>query len=102
MRNMHLHTLSLIATPWPFRRPIVVDMAEHEDGLPALASQQALFVVCSTQGDGVPPAEARGFCTWLSKLGASEFDGVPFSVCALGDTSVDRGFIFWWGIRRLD
>ncbi|KAK2080572.1 hypothetical protein QBZ16_000426 [Prototheca wickerhamii] len=67
--------------------PIVVDMAEHEDGLPALASQQALFVVCSTQGDGVPPAEARGFCTWLSKLGASEFDGVPFSVCALGDTA---------------
>ena len=86
IHNVHAHALPLIVTPWPSRRPIVVDMAEHEDGLPALASQQALFVVCSTQGDGVPPPEARGFCTWLSKLGASEFDGVPFSVCALGDT----------------
>lgn len=68
------------------RRPVVLDMADHAEGVPPLTKQQALAVVCSTQGDGVPPAEARGFCAWLASLEAAEFKGVPFSVCALGDT----------------
>ncbi|KFM23852.1 NADPH oxidoreductase A [Auxenochlorella protothecoides] len=67
--------------------PVVLDMADHAEGVPPLTKQQALAVVCSTQGDGVPPAEARGFCAWLASLEAAEFKGVPFSVCALGDTT---------------
>lgn len=66
-------------------RPVIFDMADVPEGMPALAAQQAVLVVCSTQGDGVPPAEARGFCTWLAGLKHGDFDGVPFSVCALGD-----------------
>lgn len=61
-------------------------MADHPQGLPVLTQQQALVVICSTQGDGVAPAEARGFCAWLASLETAEFEGVPFSVCALGDT----------------
>ena len=66
--------------------PEVVDMAQHPNGLP-LQHAQALLVVCSTQGDGVPPTEARGFCRWLLSDKAPSLEGVPFSVCALGDRS---------------
>lgn len=66
--------------------PQLLDMAGLPRGLPALASHQALLVVCSTQGDGVPPTEARDFCEWLAGSGAPQLGGaVRFSVCALGD-----------------
>jgi sulfite reductase (NADPH) flavoprotein alpha-component len=67
--------------------PELLDMADFPSGLPALARAQALLVACSTQGDGVPPGEARAFVDWLRSPAAPALDGVPFSVCALGDTS---------------
>ena len=63
-------------------------MADHPKGLDAAsAGYQAVLVVCSTQGDGVPPSDARDFCDWLSSPGAPPLAGLPFSVCALGDKS---------------
>lgn len=69
--------------------PRLLDMADLPGGLPApLAAHQALLLVCSTQGDGVPPTEARPFCDWLGGSGAPQLGGaLHFSVCALGDTS---------------
>ncbi|EIE23365.1 hypothetical protein COCSUDRAFT_36399 [Coccomyxa subellipsoidea C-169] len=67
-------------------RPRLLDMAEHPEGYP-LDAEQALLVVCSTQGDGVPPSEAREFCDWLAGASAAKVAGLNFSVCALGDTS---------------
>ena len=45
----------------------------------------ALLPSCWLQGDGVPPTEAREFCDWLVSAAAPRLDGLPFSVCALGD-----------------
>jgi sulfite reductase (NADPH) flavoprotein alpha-component len=39
------------------------------------------------QGDGVPPTEARDFCEWLTAGKAGPLAGLPYSVCALGDTT---------------
>ncbi len=60
-------------------------MADYPDGLPGLAQEQALLLACSTQGDGVPPTEARGFCEWLFAGKAGDLSGLKFAVCALGD-----------------
>jgi sulfite reductase (NADPH) flavoprotein alpha-component len=66
--------------------PSLLDMADLPQGLPSLPACQALLVVCSTQGDGVPPTEARDFCDWLASGDAPALGGaVRFSVCALGD-----------------
>ena len=72
-------------------RATVKDMAEVPGGLPLaanvdIAPQAALFI-CSTHGDGVPPPEARDFFDWLASGAAPKLAGLPFSVCALGDTS---------------
>lgn len=71
--------------------PQLLDMADHPEGLD-LSKEQALLIVCSTQGDGVPPAEARGFCDWLdsSALQDGALSEVSFSVCALGDRSYEH------------
>ncbi|CAD7700288.1 unnamed protein product [Ostreobium quekettii] len=66
--------------------PAVADMADFPEGYP-LNSEQVVLVVCSTQGDGVPPPEARDFCDWLFGGGAGDLSGLHFSVCALGDSS---------------
>ncbi|KAK9832619.1 hypothetical protein WJX81_004423 [Elliptochloris bilobata] len=66
--------------------PRLLDMAEHPDGLD-LSNEAALLVICSTQGDGVPPSEARDFCDWLASPAAPCLPSTHFSVCALGDTS---------------
>lgn len=66
--------------------PELLDMGHYPDGLP-LEKAQALFVVCSTQGDGVPPTEARDFCSWFLSDKAPQLNALPFSVCALGDRS---------------
>jgi len=47
------------ALPWP----CVANMADATPGL--IAAQQAVLLICSTQGDGVPPTEARRFCEWV-------------------------------------
>jgi sulfite reductase alpha subunit-like flavoprotein len=39
-----------------------------------------------SQGDGVPPSEAREFCDWLAGSSAPRLEQLHFSVCALGDT----------------
>lgn len=64
--------------------PQLLNMASFPSGLP-LDQCQALLVACSTQGDGVPPTEARDFCSWLLSAAAPQLAGVHFSVCALGD-----------------
>jgi len=67
--------------------PKLIDMGDYPSGYD-LASEQCLFVVCSTQGDGVPPAEARDFVEWLDK--APALPGLPFSVLALGDRNYEH------------
>ncbi|KAL6745889.1 sulfite reductase [Haematococcus lacustris] len=66
--------------------PVLTDMADHPEGLD-LQSEQVLLLACSTQGDGVPPTEAREFCDWLVAGKAGRLPGLHFSVCALGDRS---------------
>lgn len=43
--------------------------------------------IARSQGDGVPPSEARDFCDWLTAGKAGDLTGLPYAVCALGDTS---------------
>eukprot|EP00884_Botryococcus_braunii_P020407 jgi/Botrbrau1/704/Bobra.160_2s0027.1 len=69
-----------------FLWPRVVNMASHPGGLP-LEKEQVVLVVCSTQGDGVPPSEARDFCDWLCGSTAPQLPDLVYSVCALGDRS---------------
>lgn len=64
----------------------LLDMADHADGLD-LSKEQAVIAVCSTQGDGVAPTEAREFCDWLGSDAAPALPSTPFAVCALGDKS---------------
>lgn len=64
----------------------LLDMADHADGLD-LSKEQAVIAVCSTQGDGVAPTEAREFCDWLGSDAAPALPSIPFAVCALGDKS---------------
>lgn len=84
--------------------PRLLDMADLPTGLPGLSegAHQALLVVCSTQGDGVPPTEARDFCDWLASGAAPQLGGaVHFSVCALGDRRVGWVQLRAWGLHRL-
>ncbi|KAK9824028.1 hypothetical protein WJX72_007096 [[Myrmecia] bisecta] len=66
--------------------PKMVDMADHSEGLD-LSKEQAVLMMCSTQGEGVPPAEARDFCEWFASDAAPRLEAVKFSVLALGDKS---------------
>ena len=66
--------------------PLVLSMDDYPQGL-ELGKFQALFVTCSTQGEGVPPTDARPFCSWLHSDAAPSLNSTVFSVCALGDTS---------------
>lgn len=52
-----------------------------------LASEQFLYVVISTQGDGDPPDDARGFVEYLASRRAPKLDALSFAVLGLGDTS---------------
>lgn len=69
--------------------PVLVDMADHPKGYP-LAEEQAVLVICSTQGDGVPPTEPREFCEWLFAGNCGKLEGVHYSVCALGDKTYNH------------
>ncbi len=63
----------------------LVDMA---DVTPAdLAGQENLMIVASTWGEGDPPERAAACYNALMAKDAPRFDGVNFSVLALGDSS---------------
>jgi sulfite reductase (NADPH) flavoprotein alpha-component len=52
-----------------------------------LAEERVLFVVISTQGEGEPPDDARGFVEFLSGRRAPKLDRLQFAVLGLGDSS---------------
>jgi sulfite reductase (NADPH) flavoprotein alpha-component len=55
-----------------------------------LAKERLLVVVVSTQGDGDPPDDARGFIEFISSRRAPKLDQLSFSVLALGDSSYPK------------
>jgi len=63
----------------------VVDMAEVTPG--DVANAENLLVVASTWGEGDPPERAQAFYDALMAGDAPRFEGVRFSVLALGDSS---------------
>ncbi len=52
-----------------------------------LKSEKFLFVVISTQGEGDPPDDSRGFVEFLASKRAPKLDDVKFAVLGLGDSS---------------
>jgi len=52
-----------------------------------LANERLLYVVISTQGDGDPPDDARGFVEFLAGKRAPKLPQLKFAVLALGDSS---------------
>ncbi|KAG2448381.1 hypothetical protein HYH02_006963 [Chlamydomonas schloesseri] len=66
--------------------PQLENMADHAEGYDFSKAQVALLA-CSTQGDGVPPTEAREFCEWLFAGKAGSLAHLQYAVCALGDKS---------------
>ena len=63
----------------------IVDMADTEPA--EMAKAEHLLVITSTWGEGDPPERAAAFYQALMADDAPRFDGVPFSVLALGDSS---------------
>jgi len=52
-----------------------------------LKNERLLYVVISTQGDGDPPDDARGFVEFLASKRAPKLDELKFAVLGLGDSS---------------
>jgi len=52
-----------------------------------LAQERLLYVVISTQGDGDPPDDARGFIDFLTGRRAPKLEALSFAVLGLGDSS---------------
>lgn len=52
-----------------------------------LAKERLLYVVISTQGDGDPPDDARGFVDFLAGRRAPKLESLSFAVLGLGDSS---------------
>lgn len=52
-----------------------------------LKSERLLYVVISTQGDGDPPDDARGFVEFLAGKRAPQLPELKFAVLGLGDSS---------------
>jgi sulfite reductase (NADPH) flavoprotein alpha-component len=52
-----------------------------------LKAERYLYVVISTQGDGDPPDDARGFVEFLAGRRAPRLDELQFAVLGLGDSS---------------
>lgn len=63
----------------------LVDVAEY--ALRDLAAEKLLLVVISTQGDGEPPDDARGFVEHVLGTRAPQLEGLSFGVLGLGDSS---------------
>jgi sulfite reductase (NADPH) flavoprotein alpha-component len=55
-----------------------------------LPRERLLVVVVSTQGDGDPPDDARGFLEFLASRRAPKLEQLSYSVLALGDSSYPR------------
>jgi sulfite reductase (NADPH) flavoprotein alpha-component len=64
-----------------------------------LKDERLLYIVISTQGDGDPPDDARGFLEFLAGRRAPALDRLQFAVLALGDSSYPQ---FCAIGRRLD
>ncbi len=52
-----------------------------------LAEERVLFIVISTQGEGEPPDDARGFVEFVCGRRAPKLDRLQFAVLGLGDAS---------------
>jgi sulfite reductase alpha subunit-like flavoprotein len=52
-----------------------------------LGDERVLFVVISTQGEGEPPDDARGFVEFVSGRRAPKLEQLQFAVLGLGDSS---------------
>ena len=52
-----------------------------------LKNERLLYVVISTQGDGDPPDDARGFVEFLASKRAPRLEELKFAVLGLGDSS---------------
>src|SRR5579859_7467382 len=52
-----------------------------------LKAERLLYVVISTQGDGDPPDDARGFVEFLASKRAPKLPQLKFAVIGLGDSS---------------
>jgi sulfite reductase (NADPH) flavoprotein alpha-component len=55
-----------------------------------LSRERLLVVVVSTQGDGDPPDDARGFIEFLGSRRAPKLEQLTYSVLALGDSSYPK------------
>ncbi len=55
-----------------------------------LKNERLLYVVISTQGDGDPPDDARGFCEFVLGKRAPALGQLRFSVLGLGDSSYPK------------
>ena len=55
-----------------------------------LPKERLLVVVVSTQGDGDPPDDARGFLEFLASRRAPKLEQLSFTVLALGDSSYPK------------
>ncbi|WIG56661.1 MAG: Sulfite reductase [NADPH] flavoprotein alpha-component [Rhodanobacteraceae bacterium] len=64
-----------------------------------LAAERLLYIVISTQGDGEPPDDARGFVDFLVGRRAPKLGALSFAVLGLGDSSYPQFCVIG---RRLD
>ena len=55
-----------------------------------LKNERLLYIVISTQGEGDPPDDARGFVEFLASKRAPQLDELKFAVLGLGDSSYTK------------